>query len=300
MFIGLGIIVMSLVVFQVIVTQRVLNDKAILRHSLNLEQVLSLLDNGELKTYRQHLVGSFSRLNISGMQVHITKGDRFAVYASDYYRGVFNVGVENDELTIRLRGSGHRDLPVFIVMPAEPEYVYINNIGVVGPMHSMLGFSGKGTLLRINHGHWISFLTDMSNLNVRHNNNRLHLHLINSGDIQLFVESEQGIFEMSVHNTNSIDAEIQLIESSLGIVTIDSQIPVGTLSVHGTMRENISAFRGADNLFTSRIVHNGQVDSLHIQLINHSAEARTLILSAELSGRYEHIEVSDNIVIERK
>jgi hypothetical protein len=150
--------------------------------------------------------------------------------------------------------------------------------------------------LRINNGWNIEFQTDMPNLNIRHHNNRLRVVSASMGDVQVLVESNRGAFSLSDLNSNSINAEILMIGSTLSQISIHPQSTVGTLSVHGTMGAHNHSIDN-ENI---NIIHNGQVDSLYIQLASNLESVRQLILSPELSSRYEHIEVSDNIIIERR
>ena len=306
---GLGAILLCFIVFQVIVTKRVANDLEIIRQLAHNnqahQQALTLLRNGELKTYNRSIVSPFSSIRIIGVETFILKGDEFAVYASDYYRNALEVKMENDELFIGFTENvfNNRDLPVFITMPEDPQMITFDRCRDMGTtlsntQHSIIGFRGENTHIFSNSMPLIRLVTDMPYINVTHYAAwGLDIKSLGS-DVQLSVEAEHGAFSFDDQFSNSLNATVQLRESTFVNMHIHQASSVGTLSVSGTLHDGWMHSNGNnDRERISIIAHSSQVDSLVIQLS--SNQDALLRLSTELSGRYESIDVSGNLRIAR-
>ena len=307
MLIGLGAILLCFIVFQVIVIKRVANDlEKISQLSHNEQahqQALTLLRSGNLKTYKRRLDASFSSIRIIDVETFILKGDEFAVYVSDYYRNALEVKIENDELFIGFSENAfnNRDLPVFIIMPEDPQMITFDNAGTSSTMrvqHGIYGFRGDNMLISINTIGAIFLHTNIPYINVVHSSPR-GLEVNSFGkDVQLNVEVELGAFVFNDQFSNSLNATVQLRESTFVNMLIHQASSVGTLSVSGTLHDGWMHSNGNNvRERISFIAHSSQVDSLVIQLS--SNQDALLRLSTELSGKYERVEVAGNLSLAR-
>jgi len=126
-----GLVVIGIVVWQVILAGRLLNDIQVLKEPYS-ESMLQTMLEQQLKTYRNISVGPFSQITVeNGIIVHIVKSDSYGVYTSTYDQTCFEIGKEADQLRIVKKKNKNRDdrqnsdTPIFILAPVELEVCFI-------------------------------------------------------------------------------------------------------------------------------------------------------------------------------
>jgi hypothetical protein len=325
----LGVIVLCLIVWQSAVSKQVIGDmekvreiqaveREIVKYGSKFqrnkiekmktaEQIIELLNSQELKTYNRLPKIPFSRIKLIDTDAYILKGNEFAVYVSNYNRRKIGIEVENSELLIRsLSGeySPNSELPVFIVMPEDPQLIsFIDNSEPEGSIWSyryrIHGFDGSNTLLSYEGGRSTTVYTDIPYINIRQKSNWLTVYSFNKNG-QLNVDAEKSVFGLFDWLSDSSNVKMNLRESIIDGIWIHSDSKIGTLSFIGDtflQHRPSNWWRRYDDM---SINYSGECDSLIIQLTNNSERVERLILSRGLLGRYENIEVSDNIFIERR
>jgi len=306
----LGVIILSVIVWQVIVSKRVIGDMQKLKETQPTEQIIDLLKNKELKTYNLVSSAPFSKIKITGVNAHILKGNEYAVYVSDYIKRYVQVKLDEDELSLNLLNGMPNDksIPVFIIMPQDPQLIHCNQT----TYNKIRGFEGKNTQLLCEGWQWpdgegnrIVIATDMPYLNV--NQKECHLDIYTTADLdstlqigyrQVNANVENGMFYFFDEFSDSMDVNIQLQNSTLEELKIHSGAKVGTLNLQGTLFTKLKDYdyRDRDEM---RINYPGQCDSLIIQLTGNPEKIVRLLLSKDLSGRFENLDCSNNVLIER-
>ena len=81
---ALGVFILGIIVWQVIVSKRVIGDEVKIQEVQSIEQMQELLTTGKLKTYRAVPCSPFSKIKISGIAVYILKDNEYKVYVSNY------------------------------------------------------------------------------------------------------------------------------------------------------------------------------------------------------------------------
>ena len=164
---------------------------------------------------------------------------------------------------------------------------------------NIYGFNGENTLLSCEGG-FAYIHTDMPHINVNQKDNVVYLGIASldstfrTHNVRLKVDAENSLFRLNDRISNHIDVNIQLQESDVPELMINSESTVGTLSLKGTLHKENKYYNGRMN-----IKHCGVCDSLLIQLTCAPGIAKQLFLSKELSGRYEYIDCSENVIIVR-
>ena len=304
---ALGVIALSVIVWQVIVSKQVIGDAEKIRQVQSIEQIQNLLNNRELKTYHSIPCRPFSKIKLSGIHAQILKGNEYAIYVSDYCKRQIEVGINGDELFIHsLSGlaAGSFNTPVFIFMPEDPRLVYciLSDYGWVSSYHyKIYGFRGEDTLLSCEGAWWVKITTDMPFIHVNQKDNYLNLYTsgldstVRNKQVQMNIQAENSRLKVEDRISEHIDVNIQLQESIVEQLIIHPDTRLGTLSLKGSFPEKQDPY----NVIQTRIIYPGLCDSLLIQLTNHSGNAGQLFLSKNLSGRFEKIDCSDNIAIAR-
>ena len=271
--IALGVMVLSVIVWQVIVSKRVIGDMVKISQVQSIEQIHDMVKTGKLKTYHSISCHPFSKINSNGVHTYILKGNEYAIYVSAYYKRHIAVEINGDELFLNFLSNPPAysyNTPVFIFMPAEPQqvvYLSSNMKGFSGIMrHRIYGFRGENTFLLCKKNGEINHSTDI-------------------------------ITDMSHVNINQKDVDIRLQESIIENLEINSQSKVGTLSLQGTLYTTSGNYNYIKRM---QINYPGQCDSLIIRLTDSRRNAKQLFLSKELSGRFENIDCSDNVMIVRE
>ena len=293
----LGVMILSVIVWQVIVSKRVIGDMEKIRQVQSVEQVQELLKNKELKTYHAIPIHPFSKIRINEIDAHILKGDKYEIYVSDYIKRSVEIVQNEDELVINTLGeeSPSAQTPVVIFMPEDPQSVHYGMPNNQCHRNCKLyGFKGDNTFLSLEGG-LLGMHTDMPFINIKQKDNDLVLFTIGSNHkVQMNVNAENSIFNFNNQVADSINLNIQLQESVISQISFLPQSKIGTLSLEGTLAQNPR--RPPIN---GTIEYPGQCDSLIIQLANNTENVQQLFLSKELSGSYENIDISENIVIKR-
>ena len=304
---ALGGIILGIIVWQVIVSKQVIGDMEKIGRSRSIEQMHDLLNEGELKTYQAVPCSPFSKIKLCGVNAYILKGNEYEVYISDYCKKYVEVAITGDELVFNLK----RKIParsdnamVFIFMPKDPQFVHCIKADD-SPFANrcvIQGFKGDNTLLFCEGERWMSITTDMSYINV--NQKDSYLYICTSGldstlrieHVQLNVRGEKGSMSLDDRISDSINVDIQFRESDIRNLKINSASKVGTLSLKGSLSPDISNYSRTAKM---KINYPGTCDSLLIQLTNNSEKTKQLWLSKDLSGRFENIDCSENVLINR-
>ena len=304
---ALGVIILSVIVWQVIVSKQVIGDQEKIRLVQSIEQIQELLKNRELITYHSIPCQPFSKIKLKGVNARILKGNEYGIYVSDYNKRCIKVVQEENEPLINLLNEKfYLDTPVFIFMPEDPQFVYLtkeeNNYEWTSC--SINGFKGENTLLSCDGG--ISFIvTDMPYINANQKDNELNIIVfgldstLRMDNVQIKVNAENSKFTLQDRISNHINVDIQLQESKISEMSINPQSKLGTLSLKGTLRNMDNGFYDD---YKNKIFINypGRCDSLLIQLTNNFTDVQQLFLSKDLSGKFEDINCSENIIITRK
>lgn len=295
----LGVVILSLIVWQVIFSKRVIGDFAKIHNIQTAPQARELLDNGKLKTFSKMPLSQFSNLILDGITVFLFKGDEYAVYLSSYNKDSVDVRLDNNNLHLRYFGRGGADnpkwMPVFVSMPEEPNLVHsIDTDNHGNKQHNILGF--KGDKMRLSYGNariWLN--TDISHIKIRQNGGELTLD-VKGSDVCVDADSKNGSFRLFDWDSESMNLDLRLNES-IGSFAIHPQSKVEKISVMGSLRTHRYLWYGENR---NTFEYSRQVDSLIINLTNSSREVERLLLSTNLSGKYEDIQISNNIFIERR
>jgi len=123
---ALGVLILSAIVWQVIVSKRVISDIKKIKQVQSIEQIPELLKNGELKTYNATPCHPFSKIKPNGVDTYIFKDDKYEVYVSDYVKRNVEIVQNGDELLINAlsKEAFYTQTPVFIFMPEDPQSVH--------------------------------------------------------------------------------------------------------------------------------------------------------------------------------
>ena len=316
----LGVMILSVTVWQVIVSKRVIGDmvKICRSQSQSTEQIHELLKSGELKTYHPVPCRPFSKIKLNGVNAHILKGKEYEVYVSDYYKRYVEVEIIDDELFLNSFSglpTHNHNTPVFIFMPEDPQLVYYKpDTSQFQTIFEIHGFKGENTLL------WcegikgcekrIVIVTDMPYINVNQKESSLKIFTsrldstIKTNCLQVNAHVENGKFYFDDRISDSINVNIQLQESVIEGLRINSMTKVGTLSVQGSLHKRrdrsenyyIYDYRDIEKM---EISYPGQCDSLLIQLTSDLTSSYQLWLAKGLSGRFENIDCTNNVVVVR-
>ena len=301
---ALGVIITGVIVWQVLVSKRVINDTITIKQVQSIEQMHDLLKNRELKSYKAVPCHPFSTIRLNGVDTHILKGNQYAIYVNDYYKRYIEIVQNGDELLINYLDKENytHDIPVFIFMPEDPQSVYYTFLnGIFSRNHKIYGFKGDNTLIFCE-GFYFNVSTDMPYVNINQKDNNLNLHIsgldstLRINNVQINVIAENSRFHLDDKISDSVNMNIQLQKSNISSLNVNPHAKVGTLSLKGTLR-------GKENNRDSKdmeIHYPGQCDSLIIQLAGDPGNARQLLLSKDLSGRFEDINCSENVVIIRE
>ena len=301
---ALGVIILSVIVWQVIVSKRVIGDTVKIKQVQSIEQIHELLKTGELKTYHSIPNRPFSKIKLNGVDVQILKGNEYAVYVSDYCKRYVEVMTNEDELFLNLPNKSSIDthnVPVLIFMPEDPQQVYCTK----SYYFKIHGFKGENTLLFCEGKETqMRIITDMPYINVNQKDSYLDIYIsgldsmLKINHVQMNVHAENSVFNLDDRISDSINVDIQLQESVIGELKINSESKVRALSLQGTLldKKDDYDYRNIDKM---NINYPGQCDSLLIQLTSAPGNAKQLFLSKGLSGRFENIDCSDNVIIVR-
>ena len=297
--IGLSAMVLGLLVWQVIFSKRAINDMGKTNAVQTVVQAQELLRSGELKTFRRVVDTPFSTLYLDGTNILLFKGEEYAVYVSTVIRDSVDVRMNNDTLHISFTSVGNWSgqwMPILVSMPTEPKRIHsLNSNRLAGRPHKILGFEGKNTLLSYENA-FIWLETDMSYINIEQKFGEVAIYQVLGSNVQVDAHIKNGYFRLFDRRSDSISLNMRLQES-IGSFDIHSRSNVGTLSVTGTLNEHRWLwYRERRSTFQ----HFGQVDSLTIQLVNNMQATEILYLATNLSGRYENIDISGTIFIERR
>ena len=318
--IALVVIILSVIVWQVIVSKRVIGDMVKISRVQSIEQIQELLKTGELKTYHSMPCRSFSKIKLNGVNAYILKGNEYAVYMSDYYKRYVEITINEDELLLHsLNGipTYNHNSPVFIFMPEDPQLIHCqpdtsNYTNILQRIH---GFKGENTLLLCEGGkeraNVIVIITDMPYLHVNQKESSLNIYTfgldstlrINYCQVNACIKD--GMFLLDDRISDSINVDIRLQESIIENLRINPQSKVGTLSLQGVLykKRDYSEYDyhyDFDRIDKMKIAYPGQCDSLLIQLTSVPGSVRQVLLSPGLSGKYENIDCSDNVIIGRE
>ena len=298
---ALGALILSVIVWQVIVSKRVIGDDEKIKQLQSIEQIQESLQNGELKTYRRIPCSPFTKIKTKVVSVLILKGNEYAVYENKYYGKNIELTQNGDELllscSVRIRSTTTRPT-LFIVMPEDPQLVACTPPeDFYFASCNLYGFRGDNTLLSCE-GQYVAIDTDMPYINISQKDNRLNLRTasldstLRIDNVRINVDAEKSWFRLFDQISDSINVNIQLQESAITEkLKINSKSKVGTLSLKGTLG------KGTDKI---KINSPGPCDSLIIQLTSPPGNAKLLLLSKGLSGRFEHIDCSENVAIARE
>ena len=304
---ALGVMILGVIVWQVIVSKRVIGDIEKIGKVQSIEQMQELLKNEELKTYHAVSCRPFSKIKLRGVYAYILKGDEYAVYVSDYCKKNIETGINGNELFLNsLKWEAYnRDAPVLIFMPEDPPLVYCTPLqNYQRSQYEIYGFSGENTLLLCEGGN-TDIATDMSfiHLNLKDNDLLLSSAGLNCTsrvrNVQMNVDMENSMFYLNKLFADHVNMDMQLQESVFWDMLINSETQIGTLSLKGTLNNQYKGVVGHD-FRTMKINYPGQCDSLLIQLAGNPGTASELVLSNGLSGRFEEIDCSENVVVIRE
>jgi len=300
---ALGVIILSVIVWQVIVSKQVIGDEKKIKQAQSIEQIQELLKNGDLKTYRMLPCSPFSTIKLNEARAYILKGDEYAIYMSQYDNRNVEVVQNEDELFLNKKTTFSVGL-IFIFMPEDPQFVYFTKPKKESWAYSkqiIYGFRGENTLLSFEEGGW-QIVTNMPYINVNQRNSYLQLHTFSQDStarmnhVQINVNAENSQFSFNDPVSNRADVNIQLQESDIRELKINSESTIGTLRLKGTLHKENKFYEGNGKM---DIKHPGQCDSLIIQLTSNPGVAKQLFLSKELSGKFENIDCSKNVIITR-
>ena len=298
---ALGVIILSLIIWQVIVSKRVIGDMEKIKQLQSIEQIHDLLKNKELVTYNAVSCHSFSKIRFDRVDVCILKGNEYEIYVSDYCKRYIEFVQDGEELLIKAlnKEAFNSYTPVFIFMPEDPQLVYCTKPDCYFIGCKIYGFRGDNTLFSCEEvGTRIT--TDMPFININQKNSWLDICIsgldssLRINHVQMNVHAENSKLNFNDWDSDSIDANIQLKESAVEHLTINSNSKVGTLSLKGSLCE-----KDDYKALQMKINYPGQCDSLIIQLTSNQSNAKQLSLSKGLSGRYENISCSPNVAIYR-
>ena len=297
--IGLSAMMLCLIIWQAVFTKRVFHDMKIVASIESIEQVREIVRNEELKTFRRLTKPSFSIIRLIETDgVILFKGDEYAVYVSQYIgENNIELRVENNKLFLHLSDwSNWRSMntPILISMPTEPHLIYSWSEDGNSMNHRVFGFEGGSTYFYYKRV-FAHLNTDMSYINIKQEYGSLTLWLLGN-NVQVNADVENSSFRLLDRHSDSINLNMRLQES-IGSFDIHSRSNAGTLSVTGTLNEHQWLwYRERRSTFQ----YPGQADSLIIQLVNNMQSTEILYLTTNLSGRYENIDISGNIFIERR
>ncbi len=302
--VGLGIIIVGIIVFQVVVSKRVIADMEKIKQVQSIEQMHKLLENKELNTYQSISCSPFSSITICDVDVVILKGDKYEVYASNYCKEYVEIESSGNKLIINSldwEAIGSDKIPVFIFMPEDPQSIsFAKPKKKLHPPHftcKVYGFDGRNTIVSVLDGQCRRALyTDMPYVNIKQRDSWLELYTssLNSTaripQVQIDVNAEISRFDLDDQISDTMNVDIQLQGGTIGNVKINPNSKVGTLSLKGSVYRK---FGYADN--DMYVKYSGQCDSLIIQLTGKEGVMRKLFLSKDLSAKYENIDCSENI-----
>lgn len=323
---ALGLIILGVIVWQVIVSKRVIGDMEKISRTRSIEQIQELLKIGDLKSYHSIPCRPFSKIKLNGVNAHILKGKEYAIYVSDYYKRHVEIMITGNELFLSSRKwvTGTENTPIFIFMPEDPQSVYCMDSSNYQLMNNykIYGFRGDNTLLFCEDN--INITTDMPFINVNQKNCLLRINISGLNNSMIFMDmhnslnirikyvqvniraEENSRLTFTDEISDSINVNIQLQESDIDDLIINSRSKVGTLSLKGTigLKEDYYINNYGDTIHVGgsnlgNIIYPNRCDSLIIQLTNNSKTTKELFLSKELSGRFENIDCPENITIER-
>ena len=286
---ALGVLILSIIVWQVIVSKQVIGDEKKIEQVQSIEQIRELLKNGELKTYRILPCSPFSKIKLNESRAYILKGDEYAVYMSKYDNRIVEVVQNGDELFLDTKTTLAVER-IFIFMPEDPQFVYFTKPENAGWSYSkqiIYGFRGENTLLSFEGGGW-QIVANMPYVNVNQKDSYLQFHTFSQDStarmdhVQIIVNSENSRFSFYDPVSNRADVNIQLQKSDIEELKINSESTVGTLSLKGTL-SNGNRYRNDERMRTRMNVnYPGQCDSLIIQLTGTPEITKPLFLSKDL------------------
>ncbi|MDR0233087.1 MAG: hypothetical protein LBI82_13385 [Dysgonamonadaceae bacterium] len=300
---ALGVIILSAIVWQVIVTKQIISDTKKIKQVQSIGQMHELFKSGELKTFSVVSHQPFSKIKLSGISAEILKGDEYAVYVSDYFKRHIGVTVKGDELFIDSLKKFRGGPSVFIFTPEDPQLISCAYSGYVP--HGIFGFKGDNTLLSYEGD--LDIKTDMPYINVNQKGGYVSLYtfgldsLFRIDNIQINANIENGVFSLRDYFSKLANIDIQLQESAIGFLTINNESTLGTLKLTGSYwKKDDYHNHFCDNKKDPLgINYSGQADSLIIRLTGNPEKQEELFLR-NLSGKFEDINVSDNIRIVRE
>jgi len=301
---ALGVIILSAIVWQVIVSKRVINDAKRIHQGQSVEQVHELFKSGKLKTFSAVLHQPFSKITINGVSAQIFKGDEYAVYVSDYFRRYVKVTINEDELIIDSLKSFDANPVIFIFTPKDPELISCTHSEFFpAGSYGIFGLKGDNTLISCEG--YLNINTDIPYININQKGGSLSFYvtgldsMLRIEDVQIKAHIENSVFSLKDEISNHANVDIQLQESIINFLTINNESALGTLKLTGSYWKNNPHYINDGISNPSGINHSGQADSLIIRLTGNPERQEQLFLRG-LSGRFEDINVSDNIRIVRE
>lgn len=290
--IGLITIITGIIIWQVIVSNRRINDYSILMETNDPIEKQSILNAS--KSYSRIPVNSFSNINIDDIRnIIILKGKEPGVYIEKFYKDYFIVSQEGDQINIKIKKDINDEYkfinyPIYVFTPSDLEEVEIvNSLYYVNNQYEV-----DINTIKIKNNKGIFIKTNPGKVNIIQEGGSLTLSTLNDMDknsskhLEIKIHVSNGEFRFRDAKTASLNADITLENSSIEFSPyVDTDLK--KLKLTGSINEG-----------NSIICLPASCDSLITHLVNLDNRSE-LMIRGEKAG-YELIDLSENIKLNRE
>jgi hypothetical protein len=297
LFLLFGLAVIAIVVWQIVLANRVIRDRMALKEAESEEALIATLEHS--KTYRNISVGDFSKIIVEkGVSVQMIKSDHYAVYQDDYSKNRVRCRQgDNGELLIsdKLDYNKYAHPSLFVLMPVEPEVCF--TLGEVSHVW-IYGFDGSHTKIGLD-STTVRLETDLKYMNIDATDGTLYLntnarYFAPTEVVDILIRAEKSDIRLSDSLSKRINVQMYLDSSRINLF-VHERVHIGSIKLEGSLQP---PFR--NEYVISKIDSRAVCDSLWVHLRTPEDKRYEFVVSEFLKAGVEEVKIEGKSDVVRK